>query len=348
MFKYKFFIAFCVFTVLCFCCNINNTYASITLFDFNGIDHSKCTKNMPKKVIRTKTLTGLFGGIYCESIIGCELLFKLDNNQNYDYIRLHKAGGLDDYIPFRIIDKYKNFDALDASKVEIQIARSVEYSYEKGRNGDCSYSDTVISIKSIRTEEYFDDLLDNASQVKEDRISIGINGFQLGMNEFNFLLNAKKFFPNIIKNHPITSILKRNPSIATEDTNIYFLFDNIQHKKIKESENIIPPELKFTNYIYNSSIAFIKDGKLALLQLSGGNFENIFKFPNKPAEAFVHAFSQSSNITFDSINQEKDSIYYSPKDVNLNVKFIIHADKPTNEVIYIQFERIINKTPKFN
>ena len=148
MFKQIGIIVSYFFITFFFCYNAKISYAKVTLFDPSKLNSQYC-QNMSsenKKIISRK-LTGLArnGGCLGEDIL-CQIEFKLDTNQNYDYIPLHKAYELDDFLLFSILPKYRDVAFEKATPVVVKMDRTIEID----DYGGCDISDQIVSIKVIK------------------------------------------------------------------------------------------------------------------------------------------------------------------------------------------------------
>lgn len=144
MYKTKIITIFLILWFISFFYTYNNANAEITTLNRSKY-LDKCYKN--NTLISYIKLTGLLSFITCaDGLPVCELLFKPDKHQNFDYVPVYKVYDLDDYLTFPLVKKYRNFNVIEGAPVIITIKRTMTYVEHNTKNPYCYITDDVVSI----------------------------------------------------------------------------------------------------------------------------------------------------------------------------------------------------------
>ncbi|MDR2457485.1 MAG: hypothetical protein LBD41_03285, partial [Clostridiales Family XIII bacterium] len=143
------------------------------------------------------TYTGTIQKISCSEV--CEITLLLNDGTLMEYM------GNDDFREFQ----YKPGTIIETTLIQLLVPNDdgecefFKFFVDVTEISDKSEGTSTVNSKGEFGEDKLEDLLQAASKVPENRIGITIKGFQLGMNEYSFLLEAKTHYSLLYKNYQI-------------------------------------------------------------------------------------------------------------------------------------------------
>ncbi|MDR2405421.1 MAG: hypothetical protein LBE27_03520 [Deltaproteobacteria bacterium] len=279
-------------------------FALILLCQFNNVAFAQ-DEECPEEPITIGTYTGTIVWIFCSEI--CEISLLLDDGT----VMQHPAH--DDFLEFQ--DK-------PATRVKTTLVEFLTPSDAGGCRSFMLFRDvSEVSSPSDATnqinrkgefgEDTWEYLLETANKTPEERIGITIKGFQLGMNEYSFLLAAKEHFPLVVKNDDVFKTLGFF-SDENVETDVYILVDT-DLKELVSDMNSNPLKSIGPSFLSGfKSAAVFKNGQLDTLMIAEVDFKRLFNISGTPGIDFLKAFVHFYNtITLSPKTIKKGITEYS-------------------------------------